>query len=431
MFRSDYLLNRGTMDSLDINIEQVVARICNSDNIGEAFQLYRLAAPLLKEYKFVFASNKGGKPGFAVNRTFSAGAAVRSLFKTDCILVLDRDTALEMESGQSTYPFDYSISLDTNAMSYLVPHMAGKRGGGIPADFLEVFEFIARPEVNVDPSPYFTENLSNLANRKSADEIFENLKAYEILRTIDADWLKSKGQVQSTLTEQELVKSAQQLLSTMYLDVSDDAAINIIKFRHQYLYACLIKMATIQLKSPSVGIGKKMSAFMEFCHSELATMSAREAAVARAYFTKGQELRFFGKIQKKSKKDILELLRNMAWDMWHARQMELSITVTPANQARYFFPAILTFDRGFIEIMDLYPLKACAFKVGESQPMPFFDGDAFKLIATDDDGGASAVKRYFSQEAIASREAVRADVAANLVVLIESLEKQLLLVANR
>ncbi|MEJ8676941.1 hypothetical protein [Chromobacterium amazonense] len=418
------------MDFRDINIEKIVARICNSDTTGEAFQLYQLAAPLLIDYKFVFASDKGGQPGFAVNRTFSAGAAVRSLFKTDRIIVLDPDTTLEMESGQSTYPIDYSISLDTNAMSYLVPHMAGKRGGGIPADFLEVFEFIASPEVNVDPIPYFTENLPNLADGKSADEIFENLKAYEILRTIDADWLKSKGQVQSTLTEQELAKSAQQLLSKMYMDISDDTTMKGIKFRHQYMYACLIKMAAIQLKSPSVGIGKKMSAFMEFCHSGLATMSVREAAVARAYFTQGQDLTFFGKIQKKSKKDILELLRNMAWDMWHVRQMEQSITLNPTKQARYFFPALLTFDRRFIEIMDLYPLKACAFKVGESQPMPFFDGDAFRLIATDDEDGASAVKKYFSEDAIATREAARDRVRANFSVVIDSLEKELLAIAK-
>lgn len=418
------------MNFRDLNIEQIIARICNSDSTGEAFQLYQLFAPFLKEYKFVLASDKGGQPGFAVNQTFSAGAAVRSLFKTDRILVLDPDTVLEMESGQSTYPIDYSISLDTNAMSYLIPHMAGKRGGGIPADFLEVFEFIARPDVYVDPIPYLTENLSNLADGKSADKIFENFKAYEILRTIDADWLKSKGEVQSTVTEHELAKSAQQLLSKMYMDIGDDAAMNGIKFRHQYMYACLIKMAAIQLKSPSAGIGKKMSAFMEFCHLGLATMSLREVAVARAYFTSGFKLKFFGKIQKNSSNDILELLRNMAWDMWHVRQMEQSITLKPAKQARYFFPALLTFDHKFIEIMDLYPLKGCAFKVGDSQPMPFFDGDAFRLIATDDEDGASAVKKYFSKDAIATREAVRDSVKADFSVVVDSLERELLAVAK-
>ncbi len=418
------LLTEKMMDFLDLQIEQIVARICSSDSTAEAFTLYQAAAPLLKDYRFVFASDKGGQPGFAVNRTFSAGAAVRSLFKTDRILVLDPDTAWEMRSGQSTYPIDYSISLDTNAMSYLVPHMAGKRGGTIPADFQEVFEFIARPEVNIDPVPYFTENLTNLANDKSAARIFENIKAYEILRTLDAGWLESKGEVRSTLSEHELTTSAQQQISKMYMDIGNDAALERTKFWHQQMYACLLKIAEIQLKSPSAGIGKKMSAFMEFCHSTLATIFVREAAVARAYFTRGQNLTFFGKIQRKSKNNILELLQNMAWDMWHIRQLEQSITFKPANEARYFFPALLTFDHKLVEIMDLYPLKACAFRKGSSQPLPFFDGDPHRLIATNDDDGASATRRYFSADAIATREAIRKSV--NLSNLIPSLERKLL-----
>ncbi|MCG9107182.1 hypothetical protein LH433_10545 [Laribacter hongkongensis] len=419
------------MDSREINIEQIVARICNSDSIAEAFALYRLAAPHLTDYKFVFASEKGGSPGFAVNRTFSAGAAVRSLFKTERVLVLDAKTAVEMESGQAIYPIDYSISLDTNAMSYLVPHMAGKRGGRIPADFQEVFEFIARPDVYVDPLPYLTENLPRLADGESADKIFENLKAYEILRTIDVDWLKFNGEVRSMLSDQELATNAQRQVSKMYLDIENTAVMEDLLFRHQYMYALLVKMATIQLKSPSASIGKKMAAFLEFCHSTLATMSGRETAVARAYFTLGQDLTFFGKIQKKSKSDILELLRNMAWDMWHVRQLELSITFKPAKQARYFFPALLTFDHKFIEIMDLYPLKVCAFKVGGSQPLPFFDGDPFRLIAIDDEDGASAVKRYFSDDAIATRDAVRDNIKANFAGVVQSLETELLAVVGK
>jgi len=417
-------------DFQGFHVEEMVARICNSANTAEAFTLYRLAAPLLKDYKFVFASDRGGSPGFTLNRTFSAGAAIRSLFKTERVIVLDAETALEMESGQATYPIDYSISLDTNAMSYLVPHMAGKRGGGIPADFQEVFEFIARPDVHVDPIPYLTENLPRIAGGESADKIFDNLKAYEILRTIDVDWLKSSGEVRSILSDQELAATAQQQVSRMYLDIEDSTLMEGLISRHQYLYACLVKIASIQLKSPSAGIGKKMAAFLEFCHSTLATMSIREAAVARAYFIRGNDLKFFGKIQKNSKSDILKLLRNMAWDMWHVRQLEQSITFEPSKQARYFFPALLTFDRKFVEIMDLYPLKACAFKIGSSQPMPFFDGDPFRLIATDDEDGTSAVKKYFSGDAIAAREAVRDNVRANFASVVASLEAELLAVAS-
>ena len=419
------------MNLYDLTIEQVVARICSSDSTAEALELYRLAAPIVKDYKFVFASDKGALPGFAVNRTFSAGAAIRSLFKTERILVLDPETAKEMESGQATYPIDYSISLDTNAMSYLVPYMAGRRGGGIPGDFQEVFKFIARPDVNVDPIPYLTENLPLLADGESANKVYENLKSYEILRNIDVEWLNSKGEVRSTLSEYELASIAQQSMSKMYLDAENSVLMESILYKHRHMYAYLIKMATIQLKSPSTSVGKKMADFLEFCHSNLATMGAREAAVARAYFTRGQQLTFFGKIQRKSENDILKLLRNMAWDMWHVRQLELLLTRKPERQARYFFSALLTFDAKFIEIMDLYPLKACAFKIGSAQPLPFFDGDPFKLIATDDEDGASVIKKYFSDHAIEERDIVRERVKANLPNMIQSLEAELMAVASK
>ncbi|MDH0091253.1 hypothetical protein N7373_07335 [Achromobacter mucicolens] len=418
------------IDHHEIHAEEVVALICNSDNTAEAFALYQLAAPLLKDYKFVFASDKGATPGFAVNRTFSAGAAVRSLFETERVLVLDAETVAEMESGPATYPIDYSISLDTNAMSYLVPYVTGKRARSIPADFQEVFEFIARSDVHVDPLPYLLENLPRLASGESADKIFENLKSYEVLRTIDIHRLKSKGEVRSTLSDEELAAAAQRQISKMYLDIENRALMESITSRHLYFYACLIKIAAIQLKAPSTSLSKKMAVFLEFCHSTLATMSIREAAVARAYFVRGQGLKFFGKIQKNSKNDILKLLRNMAWDMWHIRQLEQSITYKPSKPARYFFPALLTFDRNLIEIMALYPLKACAFKIGTSQPMPFFDGDPFKIIAIDDEEGASAMTRYFSAGAIAARDAARGSVRNNITVVVKSLETELLAVAN-
>ncbi|WNV05169.1 hypothetical protein RP726_01870 [Candidatus Methylospira mobilis] len=394
-----------------------------------AFELYRMAARLLTGYRFIFASDRGGTPGFAVNRTFSAGAAVRSLFNTERVLVLDTETAEEMESGHSTYPIDYSISLDTNAMSYLRPYMAGKRLAPLPKDFQAVFEFIARPEVNIDPIPYFSENLPTLVNGETVDKIFENLKAYEILRNLDGEWLKKKGEVRSTLTEQELVYRAQQLLSRMYMDIGNAPLLKEILFRHQYMYACLIKMAAIQIKSPSAGLGRKMEAFLDFSHSRLATMNGRETAIARAYFQRGQKLKFFGKIQK-GRSDILELLSNMAWDIWHVRQIEQSLAFMPSKGARYFFPALLTFDHKLIEVMDLYPLKACAFKIGESKPMPIFNGNTFELMVIDDDNHVSAIKRYFSEDAIAIRDSVRESVMTSFSDLVKSLEEELIAIVG-
>lgn len=403
---------------------QVVADIGNADSVEEAYELYRLFSPLIKDYKFVLAAEKGAKPGFATNRIFSAGAAVRSLFKTDRVLVLDIDTLLEMETtGQSTYPIDYSISLDTQALSYLEPYMTGRSVSAIPKDFKEVFEFIARADVYVDPMPYLMENLRNLDDPVAADKIFGKLRAYEILRTIDEDWLGSRDIVRSVLSEQELSRRAQEHISRMYLDRSHHAAMNALTFRHQFQYCCLLKMVSIQLNSSKENVNEKVMAFLEFSHSQLATMTGRETALARAYFERGQNLAFFGKIQKK-RPDILKQLDNMAWDLLHIRQLEEVLTLPSPMGGRYFFPALLTFDKRFIEVIDLYPLKSCAFKIGGTEIIPFYDGDWLELISPKRDDGHAAVKKYFSEGAIASRATRRNDAKMQLPDIVRQLENE-------
>ncbi|MFT3964565.1 MAG: hypothetical protein QM690_01625 [Sphingobium sp.] len=410
-------------------VEQIAVRIVNSDSTDEAYELYKIFAPLLTDYKFAFASGLGPLPGFAVNRNFSAGAAIRSLFRSERVFVLDTETVEEMEKGGSSFHIDYSISLDTNAMSYLEPYIAGRQGGGIPRDFSEVFAFIARPDVYVDPLPYFTENRFKLADSKKPESIYNNLIAYEALRTIDAEWLERNGEVRSTLTGSELAALAQDHMSRMYFDLGNQSAMKGLARRYQYGYACLLKMTAIQLKAPGAPASRKMTAFAEFCHSTLSSMAAREIAVAKAYFHQGQKHRFFHKIQK-NKDNILDIIRNMAWDMWHVRQLEQSFAQNPSDTARYFFPALLTFDRGLIEIMDLYRLKACAYNVKTRRPLPVFDGDPFLLLGTDEQDGKQLFDKYYSEESITQRRSALEATLSDFDLIIEMLEQDVLKVTH-
>jgi hypothetical protein len=171
-----------------------------------------------------------------------------------------------------------------------------------------------------------------------------------------------------------------------------------------------------------------MAAFVEFYHATLSSMAAREIAVAKAYFHQGQGLRFFHRIQKK-KGDILDSLRNMAWDMWHVRQLEQSFAQNPPDSARYFFPALLTFDQGLIEIIDLYRLKACAYNTKARQPLPVFDGDPFLLLGEDEQDGNQLIDRYYSKEAIARRSSTLESTLSGFEGIIEMLEQDLLKIA--
>jgi hypothetical protein len=278
-------------------VRELLARIANSDSPSEALALFLLAAPLLRNCKIVLAAKRGGLPGFAVNRTFSGGAAVRSLFKTEKVLVLDVETVREMSNGKVTYPIDYSISLDTQALSYLEPYIDNRRAR-LPEDFSEVFKFIARDDVFIDPLPYRLENLPNLDDPKAADRIFKKLRAYEVLRNLDSQWLQNHGEVRATLSELELTKLAQGQIAQMFRDRADKSLMGSLRFRYQWMYCQLLKMVLIHLQAPSGSVDQKTMEFAEFLDKEFASMNAREIVLARSYFVYGQKLTFFGKMQK-------------------------------------------------------------------------------------------------------------------------------------
>ncbi|HVI90888.1 MAG TPA: hypothetical protein VM659_21500 [Dongiaceae bacterium] len=404
-----------------IETSELIAAICNSGT-KDAYLLYQTWLPLLADYKFILSSADGWSPGFAVNRTFSGGASVRSLFKAPGVLVLDADTVREMSQGRSNCPFDHSIALDTQALSYLEPYLLGR---SVPSDFQEVFEFIARDDVNVDPLPYLFENYQNLEDIAAANRVFDKLKAYEILRTLDKDRLNQHGEVRSTLTEYELIARTQQLMSKRYMAYENDIVSSALKVRHQLFYAYLLKMASLQIGSPSISVKQKTRSFLEFCDSDLAAIPGREAIIGRAYFSRGQNLSFFGKVQK-GRSNILNQLKNMAWDLLHVRHMEQTMALTPVPGARYFFPAFLTFDKRLIQIMDLYPLRAIAFRIDGSDTLPFFDGDWFDLIASDATDKVEIVERYYSPEAIGARAARRETSESRLPDIVSGLEADLL-----
>jgi hypothetical protein len=404
--------------------DEAAALICNADSIRESIDLYWMYRKELRGWKFILATENGQVPGFAVHRQFANGAEVFSLFKTDKVLVLDDITAMDMSAGQATYAFDYSIALDTQAFSYVEPYLSGNRAR-LPGDFSEVFEFIARDDVNVDPIPYMLENQENLT--KAADnpeKIFRKLKGYEVLRSIDYAHLKATGEVRSTLSEAQLTRHAQELIARMLYNTTDRHTATTLKTYQKVMYSLLLKMVELQLGKAQRTAAKKITAFLEFLDEELASIFARECVIARAYFERGQHLPFFDKIQIKAD-GIFRALDSMAWDLWHLRQTEQALTLSLTREARYFFPALLTFDKRLIEVAHMYPLKACAISPGAHAPIPFYAGEWLKEIARDCEGGEDELfRRFYSDSAIESRNRRRSSDLQFVDALTRTLEER-------
>lgn len=413
---------------------RIVASIGNADTVSEGLRAYEAAQSLIPNWKFVFASQSGPLPGLSINRNFSDGSAVRSLFSTERVLVLDKETHSSMlKHREAVFPIDYSIALDTQALSYLAPFLEGATKG-LPDDFREVFEFIARDEVNVDPLPYMLENIPNAKDESNHYEIHRRLEAYEILRTIDAQCLHESGEVRSTLTQEELRNNVKSRFTEMIEIGSDSRKLATSMHDHTLSYCALLKIASIQLRKPSSSAYQsKISEFVEFMDKDLKTMLARETIIAASLFKRGQsKFKFFGKIQKKNEQNLKEL-RAMAWDFAHIRHIESVATRIEwsrredGHHARYFFPALLTCDKRYIEVLDLYPLKSYAYKDGMSRPMPFPAVDWLQVIAGDESAQKDFIGEYYSNDAVKRRELER--YTGGLEELKAKLENELLAAA--
>lgn len=389
---------------VSMDLRYILASICNASSTDEALLKYSVVRSLLREHKIVLSSDRGPSLGFTASRSFQGGAVVRNLFSSENVVVLDSETVDEMQGGKSSFFTDYSISLDTQAVSYLRPYMRGVRNDRLPTDMAEVFAFISRADVQVDPMPYVLENLHNLGVEKREKNIREILTSYEVLRTVDVRYLESYGLVRSMLSESELRVSTDAHFARMKCRRADTGFYESLVHRHRCMYAYLLKMVEIKLSSLFSSIDEMMVEFLDFCHKDMACIAAREVVLARAYFEKGQDLAFFGKIQK-NRDDLFANLDGMAWDLYHVRQLEETLTFDVNPKARYYFPALLTFDKRLIEVMDLYPLIAISYKKGGGDLMPFYAGDWLRSVATSDEQRAFVLSRFYSDDAWGERRA--------------------------
>lgn len=406
----------------------LIREIATADSLSESMEIFSLTQELLGGSKFIFAADKGTTPGLSVGNNFKNGSAIRSLFSTEKVFVLDKETLREMSLGSAKFKIDYSISLDTQALSYLEPYIGGNVNK-LPNDFREIFQFISQDNVFVDPMPYIHENYYNLGSDKASDKIFNKLKAYEVLRNLDAEAVKNESVIKTFVSESDLIIKAQQQISRMFSTLNYIGFMKELEVSFNYQYAHLLKMISIQLDNPQRNRFSKVKEFLDFCHFEVSSIGFREVFIACEFFDKGQNLAFFSKIQK-NKKDLFNIIKGMAWDLYHIRQMERLATIRPDERARYFFPSFLTCDKRLVEVLDLYPLKCLAYVDGKYEPMPFFDGDILEALARNDVEKDEICGQYFTESSANYRAGRREDARKNFSNLVGQLEEGLSKISN-
>lgn len=414
---------------MDEILNATISEIINTDGITQKIELFKMNQNILKQVKFFFAVEKGFSTGFATYKNFSQGTAVRTLFGQKNLFILDEKTCLDMSrNNQADFEIDYSISLDTQIVSYLHPY-SNNYTERLPRDIEEVFEFIAQDNVYVDSHPFLTENIFNGYYRKP--KFFEQYKVYEILRTLDKQAFSKEKRITSKLKEQDLINITQKFISKTIYDYNPNDNYSKLDIYH-VIYCYLLKMVCIQLNSKSSDLSEKMEILLRFIDNNLFRICFRELFIASKYFMLGQGYNFFSKIFKGNDLDkTITALKGMAWDLCHLRQMEMSISSDSISVAQYFFPAIMISDKRFIEVIDEFPLKAIVFKQDGTLLIPFYNKDITKELESI---GISkdTINEYFSTLSKFYRNIKIQQMKSNdYLNLIQSLENELAVVIQK
>lgn len=252
------------------------------------------------------------------------------------------------------------ISFDTQTISYLDRYYKGQERE-IPSNIKGVLELMKLRQIGVDNIPYLMENL--LLSNKNEDSVKDTLLSFEALFYNGKRPVRNKIYIMKTLRNFQRMRKNFEYKRMYYL-----------------IYLILMKMSYIQLKHNKKTLEEKMDMMCRYMKEELRTILMAELILAKKYFEKGQNFNFFGKVQK-GRKDLLEILKNMAWDLYHLRLLEYEC-VWPTNlYADIFVPYFYTYDKRLLEARECYKLEALVidkrtrshypFYVYENEIMPF------------------------------------------------------------
>ena len=334
-----------------------VQDICMSSSFSEALTKYLLNAQMIPDVAFVKCNDS--EHGINLYEPFSDIPDIENQLYTPfhggrVNIVNRRIASLWLSSKEAMTYTERCVSFDTQTVSYLHRYYQGK-SNSIPSTIDSVIQVMRIGNVGVDNIPYVTENL--LFSLDKRDIVADNLFSFEKLFYIGGKNDRfCKRQVRNQL---RLYDKRNRHKGTE------------IKNLWRKVYVVLLEIARVQLSHHSDSTEKKMKQLCAFMDESLGLVMYPELILAKRYFDRGQNYSFFGRIQK-GRKDIIESIQNMAWDLFHLRMLELGCAFPTAPHADFFIPYMFTYDKRLLEVKECYELEALAVNTKGYERFPFY-----------------------------------------------------------
>jgi hypothetical protein len=389
---------------------ELIKQVLSQESVYESMKCYLKNFEQLKNCRFVFFGDKGGRIPDYLN-VDTGSYTILGVTDKPRILLLDEKRLFEMNVfGKSSYQIDNCISFDTQVVSY-IGRMFASKNKQYYCELYNILLEILRQKIDYDCLPYLMENSYKLQDDKIKQGVYQSLISYLQFQQYQYnDFLEYPSHI---VPINNVIRDVDDLVHRMdfmangeakeYIDVATTIRI------------LIAKTIQIEFEYRRKGIKYKIDKLIDFVNEELGIIQERELIVCYLYLKKGKEVSKFFKGIQKNARNILKKIEGMAWDLTHIRIMELSIQFDIDEDKPVCLRSLLTFDNGLRDILKNFPLRAIGFCNGV--PVCAFEKNFIDVVDEVD-----------LKEKIISNTAKRKVVFNNLnrKQLLETVEKDLL-----
>ncbi len=348
--------------------------ICVNENIG-----HDIIAPIKNQFKIC----KG---------------EMSSMFFADKIRVLNLDFVLGVKNK---FTYEYDIFLDAQIVSYMDRYAKGtleRSLHGIVKPLLIKREIMSY----LNFMPYIMENC--LVKGNFNDLELENL--YNTLYLLNLP-LTSKDRARK-----EALKQCEEIEEKFFTyDLHKQ------KERYDYVYCMLLKIVILHFKKATHK--EKLEELIDFENHVTYTCDIAFINIAYEFWEQGTSLSFFGRVQK-GRQDLLKILKNMAWDIYHLFQACLEFSYFQKEKADVMMPLFYTVDKRLIELSKIAKIEGAIVDKKRRLSFPVYKMDIINKYFC-----YSEQKKYFGIEELHNRNQHRSRCVDTKMIGLE-LEQELM-----
>ncbi|XMB67540.1 hypothetical protein RI065_03185 [Mycoplasmatota bacterium zrk1] len=346
-----------------------VFRVLASANEEYYWDIFIQYSDLLKDFDIIYVDDESKDYGKYIKDFFNLGEGlISSCFHKDNLKVINNKVLQNNLSEKSSRIFtSFDLQLDTNVVSELDNMIRGKKYPKNHKNDLKSLTQKREVHSTVSIGPYLMENYYN--NGLNLSETILDVY-YNFLLSLNGNSCNSYAE--AVRVSKQRTKQFKEFFENNY---KDKLIFEINDRLYKRIYLNLLKM--IILNKSRLSVQEKVYQMLKFQNDELCSYHAGELNIAVKFFEEKYKFEFFSKLQQPNEGKLIGIVKNMAWDLFHLRNLEVTISMMKYESADFVFPLLFSFDKKFNELRKSSGLRLFINDQKSYNFYPFYKEDNF------------------------------------------------------